>query len=61
MLEFKKNSLLDDIEYEDYDNNVAKLTDKEKEEFGLVKKSCCGSNGGCSKSKGVGSCCKKQR
>ena len=61
MLEFKRNSLLDDIEYEDYDKNVVKLTTKEEEEFGLLKKSCCKSSSGCSKSKGMGSCCKKQR
>lgn len=41
----KKTYLKDTVEYEEYSENVAKLTDKEKEELGI--RTC----GGCCKRK----------
>ncbi|MGL4451663.1 MAG: hypothetical protein ACRCTZ_10775 [Sarcina sp.] len=60
MLEIKKNSLLDSIEYEDYDVNVVKLTREEQIELDLIKKSCCGSTNGCSKERSKGNCCENK-
>lgn len=42
----KKTHLKDTVEYEEYSENVAKLTDKEKEELGI--RTC-------------GGCCKKRK
>ncbi|MEG1002532.1 hypothetical protein [Clostridium sp.] len=41
----KKTHLRDSMEYEDYSNNIANLSNKEKEELGI--KTC----GGCCKTK----------
>lgn len=57
MLKIKRTSLLANTEYEDYDDNVVKLTAQEEIEFEVVRKSCCGSTSGCSKTSGKGSCC----
>ncbi|WP_297518884.1 hypothetical protein [uncultured Clostridium sp.] len=57
MLEFKKKSLLSEIEYEDYDVNVVKLTTEDQKELGMIK-SCCGkATSECPKTNGAGSCC----
>ncbi|WP_066873524.1 hypothetical protein [Clostridium mediterraneense] len=61
MIEIKKKELLDEVEYEDYDTNVAVLTIDEKEELGLIK-TCCGTKASeCPKHNGSGSCCGKKR
>lgn len=50
----KKDILRDGYDYEDYDINVAVLTEDEKRELGIKEKKSCCSSGGCSKKT---SCC----
>lgn len=60
MIEFKKESLLKNTEYEDYDVNVAKLTINDQKELGMIK-TCCGkSTEACPKINGAGSCCQSK-
>lgn len=57
MIKFKKENLLGEFEYEDFDVNVVSLTLEDQKAMGMVK-TCCGKpSNECPKQSRGGSCC----